>query len=79
WPMFWATFAVAGLAAWLFATRVSRSLWFFAALGWGFLGVVLNNWLRTEMHGIAAMAALGTATILFLRVTRAPKRFRSDA
>lgn len=79
WPMFWATFAVAALAAWIFTARVSRSLWFFAALGWGFLGVVLNNWLRTEMHGIAAMAALGTATILFLRVTRAPNRFRSDA
>lgn len=76
WLMFCLTFAVACLASWLFATRVSRSLWFFAALGWGFLGVVLNNWLRTDMHLIAGMAALGTATILFLRVTRPPKRLK---
>jgi len=77
WPMFWTTFAVAAAAAALFASRISRSLWFFAALGWGLLGIVLNNWLRTEMHLIAVIAALGTATILLVRVTRPPKRFRS--
>lgn len=79
WPMFWTTFAVAALAAWIFAARVSRSLWFFAALGWGLSGIVLNNWLRTEMHAIAIMAALATATILFLRVTWRPKRSKSGA
>jgi hypothetical protein len=77
WPMFWTTFATAGLAAYVFSTRISRSLWFFAALGWGFFGVVLNNWLRTEMHLIAIMAAIGTATIVLLRVTRPAKRFTS--
>jgi hypothetical protein len=77
WPMFWTTFTLAGLAAFLFATRISRSLWFFAALGWGLTGVVLNNWLRTEMHFIAILAAVGTATILLLRVTQAPKRLTS--
>jgi hypothetical protein len=76
WPMFWTTFAAACLASWLFSTRISRSLWFFAALAWGLLGIVLNNWLRTEMHLLAGMAALGTATILLLRVTRPPKRFK---
>ena len=79
WPMFWITFAVACAAAWIFTARISRSLWFFAALGWGFLGVVLNNWLRTEMHFIAIAAAIGTATILLLRVTRAPKRTKPAA
>jgi hypothetical protein len=74
WLMFWATFAVACAASWIFTAFVSRSLWFFAALGWGFLGVVLNNWLQTEMHFIAIGAAIGTATILLLRVTRASNR-----
>jgi hypothetical protein len=74
WLMFWATFVVACAASWFFTAFVSRSLWFFAALGWGFLGVVLNNWLQTEMHFIAIGAAIGTATILLLRVTRAPNR-----
>lgn len=79
WPMFWSAVAVAALAAYLFATRVSRSLWFFAAMGWGLAGVAVNNWLRTEMHLVAIMAALGAATILLLRVTRPPKRFKSAA
>lgn len=79
WPMFWTTFAVACAASWLFTAFVSRSFWFFAALGWGFLGVVLNNWLRTEMHFIAIAAAIGTAAILLVRVTRAPKRTKPAA
>lgn len=79
WPVFWGAFAFAALAAWLFASRVSRSLWFFAALGWGLAGIAVNNWLRTEMHLVAIMAALGGATILLLRVTRPSKRLRSAA
>lgn len=79
WPMFWTAMAVAGLAAWVFATRVSRSLWYFIAAGWGLVGIVLNNWLRTEMHWVSAMAALVAATILLLRVTRGAKRSKSDA
>jgi hypothetical protein len=79
WPMFWSAVAVAALAAYLFATRVSRSLWFFAAIGWGLTGVAINNWVRTEMHLVAAMAALGAATIVLVRVTRPPKRLKSAA
>lgn len=79
WPMFWIAVAVAAAASWIFAVRISRSPWFFAALGWGLTGIALNNWLRTEMHGIAIMAGVGTATILFLRVTRGAKRRKSGA
>ncbi|MEQ9505972.1 MAG: hypothetical protein RLO80_06845 [Hyphomonas sp.] len=79
WPMFWTTFAFAALAAWIFTARISRSLWFFAALGWGLVGIVLNNWLRTEMHWIALVAGAGTATILLLRVTRRANRSRSGS
>jgi len=79
WLMFWATFVVACAASWFFTAFVSRSLWFFAALGWGFLGVVLNNWLRTEMHFIAIAAGISTAAILLVRVTRAPKRTKPAA
>ncbi len=79
WPMFWCAIAVAAAAAYVFASRISRSPWFFAALGWGLTGIVLNNWLRTGMHWIAFMAAVGTATILFLRVTRGAKRSKSGS
>jgi len=79
WPMFWSAVAVAALAAYIFASRVSHSLWFFAAMTWGLTGVAINNWVRTEMHLVAAMAALGAATILLVRVTRPPKRFKLAA
>jgi hypothetical protein len=79
WPMVWCAIVVAAAAAYVFATRISRSPWFFAALGWGLTGIVLNNWLHTGMHWIAFMAAVGTATILLLRVTRGAKRSKSGA
>lgn len=79
WPMFWATFFSAALASWIFTRFISRSLWFFAALGWGLTGIVVNNWMRTEMHWIALIAGAGTATILLLRVTRRANRSKSGA
>ena len=79
WPMFWITFAFAALAAWIFTARVSQSLWFFVALGWGLVGIVLNNWLHTEMNWIAWIAGAGTATILLLRVTRRANGPRSGS
>lgn len=79
WPMFWITFAFAALAAWIFTARVSQSLWFFVALGWGLVGIVLNNWLHTEMNWIALIAGAGTATILLLRVTRRANGPRSGS
>jgi len=79
WPMFWTAIAFAGLAAWVFAVRISRTPWFFVALSWGLVGIALNNWLRTGMHWIAFMAAVATATILLLRVTRGAKRSKPGA
>lgn len=79
WPMFWTTFFSAAVAAWAFTRFVSRSLWFFVALGWGLTGIVLNNWLRTEMHWIALIAGAGTATILLLQVTWRANRPKSGA
>jgi len=77
WPMFWTAFFSAAIAARIFASRISRSLWFFAALGWGLAGIILNNWIQSGMHGIALMGGLGAATILLLRVTRGAKHSRS--
>jgi len=77
WPMFWSALIPAALASWIFTRFVSRSLWFFVALGWGLTGIVLNNWLRTEMHWIALIAGLATATILLIRVTRRANRLKS--
>lgn len=79
WPMLWTSLGLAALAAWLFNRFISPSLWFHAALVWGLAGIVLNNWLQTGMHGLAAVAGVVTATILLVRVTRAQKRIKPMA
>ncbi|MEM9938643.1 MAG: hypothetical protein AAF768_07345 [Pseudomonadota bacterium] len=68
WQSLWLTLIPAGLLAWAFANNVSRSLWYFIALGWGLLGVILNNWARTETHALAIAAAIVGAWILLRRL-----------
>lgn len=70
WPMFWSALLPAGLLAWLFAARISRSLWYFAAAGWGILGIAFHNWLETGMHLIGHIAAGFLLLVLLLRLTR---------
>lgn len=70
WQMLWCTLVPASLAAWMFARYVSRSWWFFVALGWGVTGIVLNNWHVTEMHWLAIASGIVLALILCLRLFR---------
>ena len=76
WPMFWSAIGTAALLAWIFAGRISRSLWYFAAAGWGILGIAFHNWFETGMHLIGHMAAVMLALILDLRLTRGAKAAR---
>jgi vacuolar-type H+-ATPase subunit I/STV1 len=52
----------------VFANFVSRNGWFFVALGWGMLGIVVNNWMRLGTHGLAIAAAIFGAYILLRRI-----------
>ena len=70
WPMFWSTILSAGLLAWIFASRISASLWYFVAAGWGILGIAFHNWTETGMHLIGHFAAGCLALLLILRLTR---------
>lgn len=70
WQSLWLTLIPAGLLAWAFASRVSKSLWYFAALSWGLLGVILNNWDRTGTHALAI-----AATVVGLWILRRRLRF----
>ena len=70
WLMLWATLVPAGLAAWLFTRFVSRSAWFFVALGWGLLGILLNNWTVTGMNWLAIITGVVAVLVLYLRMTR---------
>ncbi|AXE63249.1 hypothetical protein HPO_00520 [Hyphomonas polymorpha PS728] len=76
WPMFWATLGSAGVFAWLFASRISASLWYFAALGWGILGIAFHNWVETGMHLIGHIAFGCLILLLLVRLTRGAKPVR---
>lgn len=56
WQSLWLALVPAAGLAWIFSSRVSHSLWYFAALGWGLVGIISNNWLRTETHALAIAA-----------------------
>lgn len=47
WIAFWSVLAVISVATYIYKRRISRSLWYYGAAGWGLLGILLNNWLRT--------------------------------
>ena len=70
WNMLWTTLVSAGFAAWLFANYISRSLWFFVALGWGLIGIIVNNWFVTGMNWLAIMSAVALVLIIALRSFR---------
>ena len=58
WHSLWLALIPIAALAWLFASKVSRNVWFFAALGWGLLGIAANNWLASETHGLAIAAII---------------------
>jgi hypothetical protein len=70
WQMLWVTLVTASLPAWMFARYISRSWWYFIALGWGMIGIVLNNWYLTEMNWLAIISAGVLTLIICLRLFR---------
>lgn len=70
WQMLWIALGPIAFGSWMFARYVSRSLWFFAALAWGLLGIVANNWTVTGMGWIAIMTGVSGIIILSLRLLR---------
>lgn len=68
WQSLWMTLLPALGLAYLFANHVSRNGWYFAALGWGLFGVVVNNWARLGTHALAIATAVIGAYILFRRI-----------
>ncbi|MEL7482430.1 MAG: hypothetical protein AAGJ29_12820 [Pseudomonadota bacterium] len=47
WIALWSVLAVVSAGAYVFKRRISRSWWFYGAVGWGLIGVIVNNWTRT--------------------------------
>ena len=68
WQSLWLVLITASGLAWLFASRVSTSLWFFVALGWGLTGVFINNWYRTQLHWLAIVTVVVGAYVVWRRL-----------
>lgn len=48
WISLWSVLGVISTATWVYKNRISRTIWYYVAAGWGLLGIVMNNWLRTD-------------------------------
>lgn len=68
WTSLWIALITAGLLAWLYRTHVSRGWLFHVALGWGVTGIVINNWMRLELHWLAFIAACAGIYIIASRI-----------
>ena len=68
WHSLWMALIPATGLAFVFANYVSRNFWYFIALGWGLLGIVVNNWSRLGTHALAIAAAIVGLYILFRRI-----------
>lgn len=68
WQSLWMALIPAAALAFVFANYISRNGWYFIALGWGLLGIVVNNWARLGTHALAIAAAIIGLYILFRRM-----------
>ena len=68
WQSLWMTLVPAIIMALVFANYISRNGWYFVALGWGLTGIIVNNWLRLEIHALAIATAVIGLYLLFRRL-----------
>ena len=68
WQSLWLALLPATVLAGIFANYVSRNGWYFVALGWGLLGIAVNNWARLETHALAIATVLVGSYLLLRRV-----------
>lgn len=68
WQSLWMCLVPASILAFVFANYVSRNGWFFVALGWGLLGIVVNNWTRLGTHALAIATVCVGLYILLRRI-----------
>lgn len=58
WYALWTVIITVQLASMVFRRKISRTIWFYVALSWGILGIIVNNWTRTELGFLAWVALI---------------------
>ena len=70
WLALWIALVPTASMALAFPAFISRSLWFYVALLWGLVGIIITNWAVMELHGLALATASATSLLLALRIGR---------
>ena len=70
WRYLWLTLGCVSLLAFAFTRWISRSLWFFVGLGWGILGIAVNNLVRLDMPLLAYVTIAAGLLIIYRRLAK---------
>ena len=70
WRYLWLTLGCASLLAFVFTRWISRSVWYFVGLGWGLLGIAVNNLSRLDMPLLAYVTIAAGALIIYRRLEK---------
>lgn len=68
WLALWIALAPTAAMALAFSAFISRGVWFYIALVWGLVGIIVTNWVVMDLHGLALATAAATALLLAVRV-----------
>lgn len=66
WQFLLLALAIAAGGALVAFTRITRSIWYVAALAWGLCGIVVNLWFTVDLH----VPAVATATLALALIAR---------
>ena len=69
WISLWVVVATISIGAWVYRLRISRTIWYYVAISWGVLGVIVNNWTRTGFGYFGWIALFFGGWLIYRRVT----------
>jgi len=70
WIVLWSVLGLATFSTWVLKNWISRTSWYYAAVIWGLLGIMLNNWLRTGFGYFGWITLVFALWLVFMRLTR---------
>ena len=70
WRYLWLTLGCASVLAFGFTRWISRSVWFFVGLGWGIVGIAVNNLSRLDMPLLGYITIAAGVVIIYRRLAK---------
>ena len=69
WIAFWSVLLTISIASWAYKDHISRTYWYYWAAGWGLLGILVNNWLRTGFGYFGWITLFFGTWLIYRRLT----------